>query len=43
MCSVAQSRLSLCDPTDCSLSGFSVRGISQSSILKWVAEAGSIV
>ena len=34
MCSVAQSCLSLLDPTDCSLSGFSVHGISQSRILK---------
>ena len=34
---VAQPRLSLCDPTDCSPRGSSVRGISQARIVKWAA------
>ena len=34
---VAQSCLTLCDPTDCSPPGSSVHGISQSRILEWVA------
>ena len=34
---VAQSCLSLCDPMDYSLPGFSVHGISQARILEWVA------
>ena len=34
---VAQSCLTLFDPKDCSLSGSSVRGISQARILEWVA------
>ena len=34
---VAQSCLTLCDPMDCSLSGFSVHGIFQARILEWVA------
>ena len=34
---VAQSRLTLCDPMDCSLPGFSVCGILQVRILEWVA------
>ena len=33
----AQSRLTLCSPTDCSLPGSSVHGILQASILKCVA------
>ena len=33
---VAQSCLTLCDPMDCSLPGFSVHGILQAGILKWV-------
>ena len=33
----AQSWLTLCDPMDCSLPGFSVHGISQARILEWVA------
>ena len=33
---VAQSCLTLCDPMDCSLSGFSVHGILQARILEWV-------
>ena len=36
-CSVAQSCLTLCDPMDCNLPGFSAHGILQSRILKWVA------
>ena len=35
-CSVAQLRLTLCDPMDCSLPG-SVHSILQARILKWVA------
>ena len=34
---VAQSCPTLCDPTDCSLPGFSVHGIFQARVLKWVA------
>ena len=34
---VAQSCLTLCDPMDCNLPGFSAHGILQSRILKWVA------
>ena len=34
---VAQSCPTLCDPTDCSLPGSSVHGISQARILGWVA------
>ena len=34
---VAQSSLTLCDPIDCGLPGFSVRGILQAIILEWVA------
>ena len=34
---VAQSCLTLCDPMDCSLSGFSVHGIFQARVLEWVA------
>ena len=33
---VAQSRLTLSDPTDCSPPDFSVRGILQARILEWV-------
>ena len=36
-CLVAQSCLTLCDPMDCSLPGFSVRGILQVRILEWAA------
>ena len=31
------SRMTLCDPMDCSLSGFSVHGIFQARVLKWIA------
>ena len=34
---VSQSCPTLCDPMDCSLPGFSVRGIFQARILEWVA------
>ena len=34
---VAQSCLTLCDPMNCSLPGFSVHGILQAKILEWVA------
>ena len=34
---VTQSCLILCDPMDCSPSGFSIHGISQARILDWVA------
>ena len=37
MCLVTQSCLTLCDPMDHSLPGSSVRGISQSRILEWLA------
>ena len=34
---VAQSRLTVCDPVDCSLPGSSLHGIFQARILEWVA------
>ena len=34
---VAQSCLTLCNPMDCSLPGFSVYGIFQARVLEWVA------
>ena len=34
-CKYAQSCLTLCDPTDCSLPGSSVLGISQARIMVW--------
>ena len=33
---VVQSCLTLCDPMDCSLPGFSIHGIFQARILEWV-------
>ena len=36
-CVCAQSRLTLCDPTDCSLAGSSDHGISQAGMLEWLA------
>ena len=33
---VTQSRLTLCDPMDCSLPGSSVHGIFQARVLEWV-------
>ena len=38
---VAQSCLTLHDPIDCSLSGFSVHGIFQARVLEWGAIAFS--
>ena len=38
---VAQLCLTLCDPMDCSLPGFTVHGIFQARILEWVATAFS--
>ena len=37
VCVCAQSCLTLCNPMDCSLPGFSVCGIFQARILEWVA------
>ena len=34
---VSQSCLTLCDPMDCSLPGFSVQGIFQAWVLEWIA------
>ena len=34
---VAQSCPTLCNPMDCSLSGFSVHGIFQAKVLEWIA------
>ena len=34
---VSQSCLTLCDPLDCSLPGFSVHGIFQARVLEWVS------
>ena len=39
---VAQSCLTLCDPMDCRLSGYSVHGISQARVLEWGAIAFSM-
>ena len=36
VCVCIQSCLTLCDPVDCSLPGFSVHGILQARILEWV-------
>ena len=38
---VAQLCLTLCDPMDCSLSGSSIHGIFQASVLEWAAIAFS--
>ena len=40
-CLLLQSCLTLCDPMDCSLLGFSVQGILQARILEWVAISSS--
>ena len=40
-CSVANSCLTLCDPTDCCPPGFSVREIFQARKLEWVAISSS--
>ena len=36
LCSLAQSRPTLCDPADCSPPGSSVHGISPARIVEWV-------
>ena len=41
MCVVAKSRLTLCDPMDCSLPSSPVHRILQARILKWVAISSS--
>ena len=41
VCLVAQSCPTLCDPLDYSLPGFSVHGIFQARILKWIAISSS--
>ena len=41
MCLVTQSCLTVCDPMDCSLPGFSVMGILQARTLEWVAMPSS--
>ena len=41
LCWVTQSRLTLCNPADCSLPGSSVHGILQARILEWVAMPSS--
>ena len=38
---VAQSCLTLCDPMDCGLPGYSVHGIFQARVLEWGATAFS--
>ena len=37
VCEIAQSCMTLCDPTDCSLPGTSVNGIFQATVLESVA------
>ena len=41
VCSVAESRPTLCNPMDCNLPGSSVHGILQARILEWVAISSS--
>ena len=41
LCEVAQSCMTLCDPTDCSLPGTSINGIFQATVLEWVATSFS--
>ena len=41
VCLVTQSCLTLCDPLNCSLPGFSVHGILQTRIMEWVAMPSS--
>ena len=41
MCVCVLSRLTLCDPMDCSLPGSSVHGMFQVRILEWVAISSS--
>ena len=38
---VTQSYLTLSDPMDCSLTGSSIHGIFQATVLEWVAIASS--
>ena len=38
---VAQSCLTLCNPMDCNLLGFSIHGILQARILEWTATSFS--
>ena len=40
---VSQSSLTLLDPMDCSLPGFSVHGIFQARVMEWVAIAFSMI
>ena len=40
-CTVTQSRLTFCNPMDCSPSGSSVHGVLQARILEWVAISSS--
>ena len=40
-CSVTKSCPTLCDPTDCSLTGSPVHGILQARILEWAADSYS--
>ena len=40
---VAQSRLTLSDPRDCSLPGFAIHGIFQARELEWGAIAFSLM
>ena len=41
VCSVGQSRLTLCNPIDRNLPDSSVHGISQARMLEWVAVSSS--
>ena len=41
LCFFAQSCLTLCDPSNCNLSGPSIHGISQARILEWIASSSS--
>ena len=43
LCLNAQSRLTLCDPMDCSQPGSSNHGILQAKMLEWVAMSFSKV
>ena len=38
---VTESCLTLCDPMDCSLPGFSIHGVLQAKVLEWAAIAFS--
>ena len=42
---VAQSCLTLSDPTDCSLPGSSIHGIFQAKVLEWgaIAHSGKLI